>query len=564
MIGVLAIPEEEALVREFFQLFKTPWEFYRPGERYDAMLCASEELLSVSDVVTELIIIYGGREQQFDHEEKIAVGAPRKGGLLLYNKERVPIYGELQTFLDGCTDLPEEELSRQCAGVRRRISGRNIVRIGYDLFRELRVLLSDGQPHKYAAIPTVEIHIRLLRDLIIESGIRLIEIPPIPAGHAFIACLTHDVDHPSIKCHRWDRTAVGFLYRAVIGSAIDLFKGRIPIRHLLINWGTAAKLPLVYLGLARDFWLDFDRYLSIEGNGGATFFVVPFKGVPGRTTKGSAPSIRATGYEASDIDDRISTIIRNGGEIGLHGIDAWVDRASGQREKAQIEKVTNTDVVGVRMHWLYFNSESPALLEKAGFSYDSTVGYNETVGYRAGTTQVYKPINASHLLELPMHVMDTALFYPAYLGLSSKEATRCVQVLIENAIKLGGTLTFNWHDRSLAPERLWGNFYVKLIDTLKANMAWCTNAGLTVNWYKKRRLVSFHQTGRILEITSESPTWDMSKDTPGLTLRCYNVSSDQSECPKRFVDFPLPQKTIVAIDRFEVIGHSESGVAGYA
>ena len=46
------------------------------------------------------------------------------------------------------------------------------------------------------------------------------------------------------------------------------------------------------------------------------------------------------------------------------------------------------------------------------------MGYNETVGYRAGTTQAYKPLEASRLLELPLHVMDTALFYPAYLGLS--------------------------------------------------------------------------------------------------------------------------------------------------
>ena len=44
--------------------------------------------------------------------------------------------------------------------------------------------------------------------------------------------------------------------------------------------------------------------------------------------------------------------------------------------------------------------------------YDSTIGYNETVGYRAGTTQPYRPLAASRLLELPLHVMDTALFYP--------------------------------------------------------------------------------------------------------------------------------------------------------
>ena len=62
------------------------------------------------------------------------------------------------------------------------------------------------------------------------------------------------------------------------------------------------------------------------------------------------------------------------------------------------------------MHWLYFDSQAPLALEKAGFSYDSTLGYNETIGYRSGTTQVFKHPNTDHLMELPLHIMDTALF----------------------------------------------------------------------------------------------------------------------------------------------------------
>ena len=49
----------------------------------------------------------------------------------------------------------------------------------------------------------------------------------------------------------------------------------------------------------------------------------------------------------------------------------------------------------MRMHWLYYDQQSPGVLEKAGAVYDSTIGYNETVGYRAGTTQAYKPLEAS-------------------------------------------------------------------------------------------------------------------------------------------------------------------------
>ena len=80
-------------------------------------------------------------------------------------------------------------------------------------------------------------------------------------------------------------------------------------------------------------------------------------------------------------------------------------------------------------------------LEKAGFSYDSTVGYNETIGYRAGTAQVFKHPNVDHLLELPLHIMDTALFYPSYMNLSDEQAHAAILQLIENATRFGGVLT---------------------------------------------------------------------------------------------------------------------------
>ena len=92
----------------------------------------------------------------------------------------------------------------------------------------------------------------------------------------------------------------------------------------------------------------------------------------------------------------------------------------------------------MRMHWLYYDEQSPVVLEKAGAAYDSTVGYNETVGYRAGTTQAYKPLEVARLLELPLHAMDTALFYPAYLGLSSRQARTLLGRLAENAAQFGG------------------------------------------------------------------------------------------------------------------------------
>ena len=44
MIGVVAGEPEHAAVAEFFELFKTPWEFCRPGKRYDVLLCSNDRI----------------------------------------------------------------------------------------------------------------------------------------------------------------------------------------------------------------------------------------------------------------------------------------------------------------------------------------------------------------------------------------------------------------------------------------------------------------------------------------------------------------------------------------
>ena len=43
MIGVVARANQARLVEEFFQLFKTPWEFYTPGRAYDVVIAGGVE-----------------------------------------------------------------------------------------------------------------------------------------------------------------------------------------------------------------------------------------------------------------------------------------------------------------------------------------------------------------------------------------------------------------------------------------------------------------------------------------------------------------------------------------
>src|SRR5262249_55618360 len=153
---------------------------------------------------------------------------------------------------------------------------------------------------------------------------------------------------------------------------------------------------------------------------------------------GHRPSRRATAYDIFDIPASAATLLGTRCEVGVHGIDSWHSSEKGRQELAAVKSVAAQPEMGVRMHWLLTGPGTAAALESAGYSYDSTSGYNETIGYRSGTTQVFCLPGAQTLLELPLHIQDGALFYPQRLDLSRKEAELRCQVLIDNAVKFGG------------------------------------------------------------------------------------------------------------------------------
>ena len=505
MISVLANENDQPVVQEFFELFKTPWEFFRAGTSAEVLLCTETEVPASE---AKLVLIYGSELTSFDRAQSAPV-RPQGAGKNVTNDGKVfPIYGQSLAL----------ENSPNPALLETKQGNQTIVRIGYDLFSEIRHLLIIGQPMEYAATPTLERHIELLRELILRHAAPLLEIPPAPSGHQFIACLTHDVDHVGICNHKFDHTMFGFLFRATVGSVLDVMRGKKNLGQLAKNWLAVLKLPFVHLGLVKDFWYQFDHYVELENGAASTFFIIPKKGETGLDAKGNRQAKRAASYDARDLKDILCGLEKSGKEIGVHGIDAWRDVIAGRAEQRIISDLTGAKEFGVRMHWLYFGEQTHATLEAAGFTYDSTVGYNGTVGYRVGTTQIFKPLTTKNLLELPMHAMDTALFYPSYLNLSEAQAAEKIQPLIEHATQTGGTLTVNWHDRSIAPERLWDGSYVRLIAECKQNGAWFATAAQAVAWFRQRRGASFACTASGITVRS---TNSGGKILPGLRIRIH-------------------------------------------
>jgi hypothetical protein len=551
MIGVVANEGEHRVIIEFFELFKTPWEFYRPGGNYDVLICSASAVPANS---ARILLLYGANRQAFEEHRGIKTNLAPGENLVSFRGERIPIHGSCLLFDDQGNQVLVHEGTRSAAAVSITSGSQLVVRFGFDLFEEVRYLLTQGQPAKFASIPTLDLHVALLRELIVSCGVPLVEILPAPAGYRFVVCLTHDVDHPGVRYHKCDYAMFGFLYRALVGSVINFCRGRRSLRQVAVNWKAALSLPLVFAGLARDFWNQLDRYLALEKDLASTFFVIPTKGNAGVDSQGRIRAKRASRYALADIADNLNKLLAANREIAVHGIDAWRDRAKGREEREHIQEIIGTAATGVRMHWLYFDSQASSTLEKAGFSYDSTVGYNETIGYRAGTTQVFKYLNVDRLLELPLHVMDTALFYPSYMNLSDDQAGDAMLPLIENVTRFGGVLTINWHDRSLGPERLWDDVYVTLLKNLRARKPWFATAAQTVSWFRNRREASFdsvtHDSRNIRVQPANNRLAGSAATVPPLTVRVYNRGGSTRDLRGRsaaFEDFTIDSRDSLLI-----------------
>jgi hypothetical protein len=343
-----------------------------------------------------------------------------------------------------------------------------------DFFKIISDLLNTGQPHLHE--PSCDLLLGKIREELKRYTI-LVEIPPAPWGHPYMTALTHDVDVTSVKECRF--VTVGYAAFQCISRG-EVCAG--------------LRLGLSRIGIGSDPWALFECWKALEGqlNVHSTFFFVPKKDDPGVR----AHPYRAVGYEINM--DVLRNLTQDGWEIGVHGIDNWADIQQGKQEMASI--AIDGKTLGNRTHWLLFDQNSWKALDEAGYSYDTTFGYNDDVGCRAGTLQAYRPRTAKRLLELPLHIQDLGLLgkfcwaptdngwvKTPCLHLDPAAAHEYCTRIFDFAKKCGGAVTILWHYENLAPPRDWSGHYVDLVKRAQADGAWVTNAGGVVEWFNRRR-----------------------------------------------------------------------------
>jgi len=180
-------------------------------------------------------------------------------------------------------------------------------------------------------------------------------------------------------------------------------------------------------------------------------------------------------YKIEEIQDDLDFILDNGCEIGLHTSYYAYDKIEEiLKEKEKLEKFLNEKVKGVRNHLLSFNiPKSWEILSKAGFEYDTTLGYHNMIGFRNGMCHPFKPINLKtdkpiEIVEIPLCVSDVALF--SYMKKNAYESWEIIKQLINTVEKLGGVLTILWHNwtfyKNVTFSGLFGKEWTKLYEKI--------------------------------------------------------------------------------------------------
>lgn len=158
----------------------------------------------------------------------------------------------------------------------------------------------------------------------------------------------------------------------------------------------------------------------------------------------------------------------NGFEIGLHGsYKSANDFEKLKEEKEILEQILGVNITKIRQHWLnYFEEITPYSHNKL-FRYDSTLGWNDCIGFRSGCANKYTPYDfknqkAFEYEVIPQVIMDSNIFDYTNNDDIFLKAKKMLDV--SKKVSKNTTISISWHQRVCNSDYNWHKFYKKLLE----------------------------------------------------------------------------------------------------
>ncbi len=302
-------------------------------------------------------------------------------------------------------------------------------------------------------------------------------------GAKYCVVLSHDVDHlPREDVIVPLRDMWGLLWRGHPSRAVRLWRS---LKETLIALGRrAARWKLAD-------WTSLERDLGVR----STFFLAS----NASARNSSDPPYRLSSKMLHDGRQRplwtvAKSLEQDGWEIGLHGSYASCsDPVLLGKEKKRLVDCTGCSIRGIRQHYLRFDVERTwAIHDDLSFEYDTTLGYSERSGFRAGTAHPFNPYDAKNhreyeLVELPMAIMESSLLGDPGENLDAPKAVRRCERLLDAVAETEGVLVVNFHPHYPADVPAAWQVYQQLLRRAAESSAWVTTCAEASRWWRQRK-----------------------------------------------------------------------------
>lgn len=305
--------------------------------------------------------------------------------------------------------------------------------------------------------------IRLLSDAgLIAEGARGITLWPKACKFGLV--VSHDID---------------IAHRSVLGGVRILLKNALP-------GGIPAIIDsaIASIGLRRNPYDEVPEWLRLEGELGikSTFFIFA-----GNRIHANDPA-----YRLGKLAKSIELIKSRGSEIALHTSIGSFNGGQILDSKSHLEKFCNTNISGLRPHYLsaffpeYWNEALAA-----GFEYSSSFGFDDDIGFVNGLDLPFYPYdnatgNPVNLLEIPIGIMDCGLIGNS--NANSRDVFERGKALIDETAANGGLIVLDWHQRTFYNRDYpgWLGLFLRLVQYAKEAGAHFTDMGKLVGIMKSR------------------------------------------------------------------------------
>ena len=294
-----------------------------------------------------------------------------------------------------------------------------------------------------------------------------------PQGKSCAVCLTHDVDEVK-KTYQWVTYPLKLIKQGNFGTLI-------PQVHSLIE----------KLRGHEPYW-TFDEILRTEGSRGikSSFYFLKETGKVRISDRGTWRHMGRR-YDCNDtpLRELLHDLDSRGWEVGLHGsFYSYLDPERLRLEKEALEHSLGTSVSGGRQHNLNLKIPDTWLYqEKAGLLYDTTLGYNDCLGFRWGISFPFRPFFPEEdrdldVLQIPLAIEDLPYF-------RSQEPFDQLVKIFSNLTGVHGCLTLLWHHSVFNEHEFpgWGPGYIKILDYCALHNAWIGSGRQISEWWTRRQ-----------------------------------------------------------------------------